>query len=213
MRTLLWIDSKTIDYLEQQLESGGVVLAQGDTVLGLLAAVSREGFLSLNRIKAREEKPYLLLVHDYKKALDLIEIPQDKSLQFENFMNSCWPGPVTLIFRAKQGIGQYMKAPNGTIAVRVPQHVGLLKLLERFNALFSTSANSSGVPVPGSIKEVEAGILNSVSSIVLNDESEHAQSTAPSTIIDCTGDQVVVVRKGAFPIDTLIAIFGKDLLV
>ena len=213
MRTLLWVDPETIDYLEQQLESGGIILAQGDTVLGLLAAVSRKGFLSLNRIKAREEKPYLLLVHDYKKALDLIEIPQGKLLQFEKFMNSCWPGPVTLIFRAKQGISQYMKASNGTVAIRVPEHAGLLKLLERFDALFSTSANSSGAPIPGSIKEVEGGIINSVSSIVLNDENEYSQSTVPSTIIDCTGDQVVVIRKGAFSIDTLVAIFGKDLLV
>ena len=204
MKRLLWNDLKTIDYLEQQLDNGEVVLAQGDTVLGLLANVSKVGAAHLNQVKVREKKPFLLLVHDYKKALDLIDLGDKKSIQIEKLMNNCWPGPVTLIFYAKQGLEPYIKHSNGTIAVRVPDHAGLLRLLERFDALFSTSANVSGEPVPHAIDQVDPAILHAVSCIVVNDEHEGSLSAVPSTIIDCTGDTLVVVRQGAFELTRLL---------
>jgi L-threonylcarbamoyladenylate synthase len=208
MRPLFWGEQKTIDCLELLLSKGGVILAEGDTVLGLLADVSRNGFERLNQIKTRTEKPYLLLVHDYKKALDLVEIAENKLLQTEKLMNNCWPGPVTLIFNAKQGLAHYMKAANGTIAVRVPDHAGLLQLLERFDALFSTSANLSGKPVPHALGQAEEAIVSSVDCVVVNDEHQKQQSSAvASTIIDCTGDRLVVVRQGAFSLEALAAFF------
>lgn len=136
MTQLLWKDLSTIDSLETILKRGGVVLAEGDTVLGLLADVSKEGFAQLNSIKIRTEKPYLVLVSDQKKALNLIDGAVFNEFQIEKLMNNCWPGPVTLIFKAKSGIAHFMKASNGTIALRVPAHEGLLSLLERFEALF-----------------------------------------------------------------------------
>jgi L-threonylcarbamoyladenylate synthase len=207
MGPLLWGDSKTIDCLEQQLRKGGVVLAEGDTVLGLLANVSQCGVEHLNQIKIREKKPYLILVHDYKKALNVVCVAEDRLLQIEKLMNNCWPGPVTLIFNAKHGLAPYMKAANGTIALRVPDHSGLLQLLERFDALFSTSANSSGAPVPSTIEQVDEAIVRSVACIVLNDAYEAPRSSLPSTIIDCTGDTLIVVRQGAFSIDGLVGMF------
>lgn len=205
MRSLLWNRSETIDLLEQELGKGGVVLAEGDTVLGLLANVSGNGARRLDHIKNRDKKPYLILVSDYKKALNLIDVPQDKLFQTEKLMNKCWPGPVTLIFSANRESDVYKKYSNGTFGIRVPHHNGLLQLLERFDALFSTSANSSGMPTPTTLQEVDATIMGAVEFVVLNNDTgdDAFKSTLPSTIIDCTGDQLVVVRHGAFPVDAL----------
>jgi tRNA threonylcarbamoyl adenosine modification protein (Sua5/YciO/YrdC/YwlC family) len=214
MRRLLWDNPETMDLLKKELQKGSVILGEGDTVLGLLADVSAQGVAMLNAIKGRSKKPYLILVHDYKKALKLIQDEPKQSFQIEKLMNVCWPGPVTLIFKAKNTIPAFMKAIDGTIALRVPNHKGLLQLLAQFDGLFSTSANSSGKPVPSSINEIDESIMRSVSAIVLNGEHETSQSTSlPSTIIDCTGERLVVVRQGAFPIDTLIDMFGKDLFL
>lgn len=209
MRTLLWGNHATIDLLKNELRQGRVVLGDGDTVLGLLADVSEEGVAQLNHIKSRSKKPYLVLVHDYKKALKFIQYDESKLLQTEKLMNICWPGPVTIIFRAKSDLPDFMKAADGTIALRVPKHDGLLQLLAHFDGLFSTSANSSGDPVPSSIEQVNDDIMHSVACIVLNNEYGSAQSAAiPSTIIDCTGDQLVVVRQGAFSVDALMSEFN-----
>jgi L-threonylcarbamoyladenylate synthase len=198
MRTLSWRNQETIDYLEKELRSGGVVLAEGDTVLGLLADVSEKGSAELDRIKSRSKKPYLVLVGDSTKALCLIEKGSNKVFQIEKLINICWPGPVTLIFRAKTGLLLPAQSAEGNIALRVPDHAGLLQLLAHFDALFSTSANSSGQPVPTSLEAVDSTIKSSVACFVANDIYDGSESDLPSTIIDCTGERLVVVREGAF---------------
>jgi L-threonylcarbamoyladenylate synthase len=203
MKTLLWDNPVTIDYLEKELHKGSVILAEGDTVLGLLADISEEGYAHLDYIKHRSKKPYLILVGSIKKAFNFIEYERGQYFQIEKLMNSCWPGPVTLIFKAKAGFVFSGKMIDNTVAIRVPDHAWLLNLLARFDALFSTSANSSGQPVPESLEQVDSHIMNSVSCVVVNDFNKKAQAVLPSTIIDCTGNQLVLVRKGAFDIGQL----------
>lgn len=210
MRTLSWGNPETIDLLVNTLHHGNVALAEGDTVLGLLADLSEQGFAQLDHIKNRSKKPYLVLVHDCKKALTFIEKAGLKVFQIEKLMNICWPGPVTLIFRAQKELPAFIKASDGTIALRVPKHDGLLQLLADFDGLFSTSANSSGEPVPSTIDQVNEDIMRSVACIVRNDADENPQTASlPSTIIDCTGDQLIVVRQGAFFADELIREFNS----
>lgn len=201
MRPLFWSNPGTVGLVEKELRKGGVVLVGGDTVFGLLADVSDAGRVQLDAIKNRSKKPYLLLVSDVKKALNLIQKDFVKISQIEKIMNVCWPGPATLIFKAKATIPSQAVSPEGNVAIRVPDHPGLLQLLQRFDALFSTSANISGNPVPRSLEEVDESIMASVVCIVLNDNQ--TESAHPSTIIDCTGDKFTVIRNGAFPVAKL----------
>lgn len=202
MRTLFWNNPETIEYLGRELHKGRVILAEGDTVLGLLADVSEKGRAELDAIKNRSKKPYLVLIGSPQKVFDFIEIDQKKVFQVEKIINICWPGPVTLIFRAKTGILEPAQSAEGNIALRVPDHAGLLALLQKFDALFSTSANSAGEPVPSSIDAVDGSIKDSVAAIVVN-EHKQSQGCLPSTIIDCTGERLVVVRQGAFDVSRL----------
>jgi L-threonylcarbamoyladenylate synthase len=208
MKPLFWDDFNTIDEVEKIIRQAGVVLAEGDTVLGLLADISAQGFAKLDAIKKRSKRPYLLLVGDQKKVLNLIEKSTHVDCQIENIMNICWPGPVTLILKAKSTVPVGVKAPDGTVAIRIPDHAGLLALLQRFEALYSTSANLAGAPVPNRLEEVDSSIMQAVDGIVLNDDGTN--STMPSTIIDCTGDTIKVIRQGAFPLEKLQAIFPVE---
>jgi L-threonylcarbamoyladenylate synthase len=209
MKTLFWDNQETVDYLQKELHAGGVVLAEGDTVLGLLADVSEKGRVQLDEIKSRSKKPYLILVATAQKAHDFIEIDAEKVFQTEKLMEKCWPGPVTLIFKAKTGIADYAQSADGTVALRVPDHAGLLQLLPHFDGLFSTSANNSGQPVPATVQEVDSSIFDAVSCVVMNDTQKKAESALPSTIIDCTGDELVIVRQGAFDSSFLIPFSNK----
>jgi L-threonylcarbamoyladenylate synthase len=205
MTPLLWNDKSTVDHVEEIVRNGGVILAEGDTILGLLVDISIKGHAALDRIKNRDKKPYLILVENQEKAFNFIEKDDAKSFQIEKIMNMCWPGPATLIFRAKQGGSPAVTSQNGTIAIRVPDHAGLLTLLSRCEGLFSTSANLSGMAVPTNLEDVDPSIMQSVAGVVLNDIS--AQPTLPSTIIDCTGEKIKIVREGAFPVEKLAEFF------
>jgi len=196
MKPLLWGNPETIIQVADMLQKGKVVLAAGDTVFGLLADISQEGYAQLDAIKNRSKQPYLLLVENKEKALNLVEKGAAEVFQFEKLLDICWPGPATLILKAKPEVPEGVKSPEGNIAVRVPDHEGLLRLLHRFDALYSTSANLKGKPVPANLEGVDASILESVSCVVLNDDE--SGSTLASTIIDCTGNKPKIVREGAF---------------
>ena len=85
----------------------------------------------------------------------------------------------------------------------MPNHAGLLSLLQHVPALFSTSANKSGQPVPTTIEALDVDILSSVAYIINDGEQGEAASTVPSTILDCTGEVIRVVREGAYSIERI----------
>lgn len=204
-KKLQWNHPDDIESLERIVRSGGVFIAQSDTVLGLFSSLTQQGFELLNVLKKRYEKPYIILISSPKYLKNFSDCQFDERLY--RLINSCWPGPVTLIFKARHDLSPWMKSSEGTIALRVPQHKGLLALLARIPGLFSTSANYTGEPIPQSLEQVDQSILKQVACIV-TDEDNGSSKRHPSTILDCTGSTIKVVREGAYPSTILESIYG-----
>ncbi len=189
---LSWQDSDSINLLERALGSDLTVLISSDTVLGLSAPLTKSGFEALNRIKGRERKPYLIILADKRQLGDYCDIPANPAIQ--RLIEQCWPGPLTLILPAKQGLGSHLTHGGTSIAIRIPAHKELLALLNRVGGLFSTSANKAGCTVPETIDQVDPAIIGQVGLIVIDERA----STTPSTILDCTTDTINLVREGAY---------------
>jgi L-threonylcarbamoyladenylate synthase len=187
-----WNDLQAIKRIEKSLQSGHVVAGSSDTVIGLLTAATQVGHDALDHVKRRSAMPYLVLVKDLETAKTLSPILQNGRVA--QLAHQFWPGPLTLIVPAKKDVPDYMKSASGGIALRVPAHAGLQKLLNKMGALFSTSANFSGEPVPHHINDIDPDILKQVSMIISDEEEGPA---IPSTILDCTRDQIKVIREGA----------------
>lgn len=199
-KSLLWSGREHRAELARLLWAGRVAITATDTVFGLLAPLTGHGFDSLNYLKKRANKPYLVLI-GHSSRLPLFT-DQPISLPLRRLIAFCWPGPVTLIFKAKSTLPSFLKGPDGTIALRVPGHRGLLQLLQSFKGLFSTSANPHGKPAPFSLSDIDEGLLQSVS-VVLSGDDIKKSDVMPSTILDCTQGVVRVVREGAYPINKL----------
>ncbi len=181
------------------LRQDNINLSSTDTVLGLLGRLTQKSFDKLNKIKERNDKPYIILVESLEKAQLF-----SHSFQIENIMRLAqivWPGPVTLIVKANQSLPKFLKSTNNTIALRIPKHEGLLAILRQFDGLFSTSANKAGMPVPNSLNEIEPTIIAAIDHIIVDIEKEI--KNIPSTILDCTGAQIKVIRQGAYPVEEL----------
>jgi L-threonylcarbamoyladenylate synthase len=203
-----WDSSEGLNAAQAAFNAGLAIVGDSDTVLGLFAPCSRAGIDLLDLIKGRREKPYLILVGSVEQVWELAEQPSDPDCMR---LLACWPGPLTLIFTARPDVPDYMQSVNHTIAVRIPDHEALQTLALRCGGLFSTSANKTGMPVPESVERVDAGILAMVSCVVRNGtQNKENVPKQPSTILDCTGDVVRVVRTGAYPIDALATIYGKS---
>jgi|SRR5579859_1031746 len=199
--SLSWNSPDDRALIKKALMHDELVLGTTDTVLGLFANVTKEGFERLNVVKKRYEKPYIILIASQEKVSSFAEV---KSESVRRIMTLGWPGPVTLILNKNTQCPDFFSYGKGTVALRVPDHQGLLMLLKSFQGLFSTSANISGKQVPTTIEYVDPDIVKQVRYYI----DTNSSYSAPSTILDCTGKQINVVRSGAYEIEKLEHIAG-----
>lgn len=210
-RFLSWHDINDIKFIARTIAQGKVFVGTSDTVLGLLAEASPIGVQSLNNIKGRSHKPYIILIQSTHFMSNFSDCNMNQACNL--LIKNCWPGPLTIIVRAQSQVPRDLVSVEGTVALRVPDHKGLQKLLELVPALFSTSANAAGSPVPAKVDEIESPILNSVAGIITDDHQNNAvHISQPSTIIDCTGSQVHLIREGAYPVQVLESICGQKII-
>ncbi len=179
----------------QVIASGGVIVYPTDTFYGLGADPrNRAAVLRLFSVKGRQvDQPILLLIADASAVGQwAAEIPA----QAESLMNRFWPGPLTLVFKARSGILPELTAGTGTIGLRVPGNPLTRELLQYVGcALTGTSANISGRPEPRSATDAGA-IADLVDAIF---DGGPSMSDQPSTIVDVSAGGIHIVREGVIP--------------
>jgi tRNA threonylcarbamoyl adenosine modification protein (Sua5/YciO/YrdC/YwlC family) len=204
-RVFFWGVASAIRLAKAALFQSETLLTTTDTVPGLLSSICHKGFLSLNAIKkGRDSKPYIVLIHSVQQLHYFVD---EKTLTpgCRELMKRCWPGPLTIICKAKPKLPSYVKSDQGTIALRCPKHEGLLRLLQGAQGLFSTSANLSGQQTPKLLKDVDLSVVDAVSYVIA--DLKEKQDLQPSTIIDVSHLQdgkkgkdrnITFVRLGAY---------------
>jgi tRNA threonylcarbamoyl adenosine modification protein (Sua5/YciO/YrdC/YwlC family) len=213
-KKLLWHHPLSINLLSKSLLSEEISITSTDTIPGFLAYLSQNNFQKLNTLKgSRNDKPYLVLIAYSEKIFEFVN-PTFISPKILNLLQNCWPGPLTVVFKAKDSLPVFLKSREGTIALRCPKHDGLLKLLQSFDGLFSTSANKSTKPAAQNMQNIDPEIANSVKYLVDDENTETTQSLhQPSTIIDATcPDKLRLSREGAFSLTKLEQIYGTKII-
>ena len=198
---LHWGNQHDVERAALLLGQGKVIVGSSDTVLGLLSAISEQGYQNLNSIKRRTDKPYLILLDSPSTLATYASMPLQGWVT--KLIQQYWPGPLTIIIKAREGLADWMQAFDGTVAVRVPDHDGIRALAARIGPLFSTSANLSGESVPDCFQDIRSVLTNRVAAFI--DDSKQP-SLQPSTIVDCTGDFPIIIREGAIPSTEIMAI-------
>ncbi len=193
-----WQDKTIVDEIIKKLKNGLVVAGTSDTVVGLIAPLTQNGFDTLNKIKGRSDKPYLVLVGNREQANQFTDALQKEPIK--TLIENCWPGPLTLIVPAKESVPSIATSSSNAIALRVPNHAGLQKVSTAMGGIFSTSANQTDQPVPQTIDALDQKIKDSVALII---DDRKLSNKNPSTILDCTGDAIKIVREGAYSKDFL----------
>jgi L-threonylcarbamoyladenylate synthase len=147
----------------------------------------------LFEIKGRKaDQPILLLIKD---AAEVRTWAAEISPSADELMKRFWPGPLTLVFKARPGVLPELTAGTNTIGLRVPG-TELARELLRFldTPLTGTSANRAGGPSPKTAREAMESIGDVVDLIL---DGGTTAGGKPSTIVDVSGDHPKVIRKGA----------------
>ncbi len=176
------------------LAGGGVVAYPTDTLYGLgvdprqAAAVER-----LYRIKLRRVEQAIPLIASNQAQVVACAGALGKANA--RLAKAFWPGPLTLVLPAWEGLAPGVSAEGGTVAVRVPDHPiaqGLAAALGY--PVTSTSANRSGQAAPASAIGVTASIGDTVDLLI---DGGATAGGRPSTIVDTASGAPRLVRAGA----------------
>ena len=185
-----------VDAAVDAIRSGRLAVVPTDTVYGLAAsAYSPRPARLLYRVKGREEvKPTALVASDVDLLLECLPELRGRAALV---VRALLPGPYTLVLPNPAERFRWLCGSRpGTIGVRVPSLDGqAAEVLERVGAMVATSANLSGGPDPRTIDDVPAEIRAAAAAVL---DAGPLPGT-PSTVIDFTGAEPVVLRVGAVP--------------
>ena len=176
------------------IRDGELAIVPTDTVYGLAATPHSEApvrrlYLAKGRIP---QQPTALVVRD----LDVLsELLPELTGAAAAVARALLPGPYTLIVPNPAGRFPWLAGSRPeTIGVRIPALTGTaLDLLETVGALVATSANLPGGPDPRTLADVPDTLRAAASALV----DGGALPGTPSTVIDVTGPEPVVLREGA----------------
>ncbi|MCK4688171.1 MAG: threonylcarbamoyl-AMP synthase [Candidatus Lokiarchaeota archaeon] len=149
-------------------------------------------------IKFRDRsKGLLLLVSDFEEASKIVEFNEVAKRLADKY----WPGQLTLILKRKEPniIPLEVSAHQDTLGLRVPENKIILKILRilkekgYLGGIIGTSANYSGEPPSISGDEVVKKLLSPIDLII---DGGKSKSKTPTTIIDCTTQELKFLRIG-----------------
>jgi L-threonylcarbamoyladenylate synthase len=190
-----------------QMREHKVLAYPTETVYGFGGAVDGDSVARLIELKGRPaNKPFLLIV----AASDMItRLGLHLTSYASQLAAGFWPGPLTLVLPGgEKQVPDQLRGPEGGIAVRWTPHRGLSRLVQVYGSpITSTSANRPGVPPATNASQILEQWTDAVASGTLHVlNGGQLLSSAPSTVVDCTGPRPRVIRPGAILFATLRAI-------
>jgi L-threonylcarbamoyladenylate synthase len=187
------MDKECFDSAVRALETGDVVVYPTDTLYALGADIGNDAAVrKIFQLKQRPlSAPLPVAVANVNEIDEFADIPP----VIYSFITRFLPGSMTVILRKKKSVSDLITAGLPDVAVRIPANETALSLLSRFGPLTVTSANIHGEKTPGVIKGVQMLFRDEVKVYL----DEGLLQGLPSTIVNLTGKQPVVVREGVIP--------------
>ena len=182
------------------LHAGGLIAFPTDTVYGVGAlAYHGHAIESIYIAKDRPvEKAIPVLISDVE---DVDRVAMDIPDAARTLASRFWPGPLTILFPKRADLPESVSATS-TVGVRVPDHETARALLRAAGPMAVTSANISGAQSPVTAEEVHQQLGGRIPLIV---DGGRTPGGVPSTLVDCTGAELRVLREGPITLTQLLA--------
>jgi L-threonylcarbamoyladenylate synthase len=201
-------DIEIIKKAAEVIKSGGTVVFPTETVYGLGAnALSAEACQKIFEAKGRpQDNPLIVHVADFDVSKYVKYVPDNAKRLMEAF----WPGPLTIIMPKSDTIPEKVTGGLDSVAIRMPENKTARKLIELAGVpIAAPSANTSGRPSPTTIEHCIEDLKGKVNMII---GGEKCEVGLESTVVDTTGDSVVILRPGGVTKEMLESVVGEVLI-
>jgi len=177
----------------QILQAGGVAAVPTDSSYALVCRLDdKTAAENLRRIRQVDDKHHLTLL--CKDLSELARFARVDNRQYR-LLKLGTPGPYTFILEATKEVPRRLSHPSRrTIGLRVPDH----KVLQELLALFGEPLLATTLILPGDTEplndatEIRKRLQKSLQAVV----DAGACAMAPTTVVDLSGDEPVLVRQG-----------------
>jgi len=177
----------------QWLSDGGLVAVPTDSSYAVVARLDDKAAAdALRRLRGLDERHHLTLL-----CRDLAEIGHFARVDNRQYrlLKVATPGPWTFILEATREVPRRVSHPSRkTIGIRVPQHAVTLALLEQVGAplLSTTLIPKDEDEAMNDAEAISERYAHELAAVI--DAGACPQS--PTTVIDLTGDEPAVLRRG-----------------
>ena len=193
--------SRDIETAAKLLREGSLVAVPTETVYGLAGNGLDERVIeSIYEVKGRPAvKPISLMVPGPEMIDELcMEVPEAAWQLAERF----WPGPLTLVLRARPSIPDILRAGGTTVGLRCPRQEKTLRLLREVEfPLAVPSANPSGLESPKDADQVLAYFDGKIAAVI---DGGPCALGLESTVLDLSQTPYRILRQGSLPAEEIM---------
>jgi tRNA threonylcarbamoyl adenosine modification protein (Sua5/YciO/YrdC/YwlC family) len=185
--------TRNIKTIVESLQKGGVIIYPTDTIYGLGCDIFEH--------KAIERICAIKQVNPLKAQLsficydlsDLSKYTKSISTPLYRLLKSYLPGPYTFILPASREVPKILKSKKDTIGIRVPDNLIARTIVKELgHPIVSTTLPGEMVEDYTDPEIMHANFNKQVDMVI----DAGVGGMIPSTIIDCTGEEPVIVRQG-----------------
>ncbi|AXY76538.1 threonylcarbamoyl-AMP synthase [Paraflavitalea soli] len=185
---------RNIHTIVNGLSKGEVIIYPTDTIYGLGCDIYQQKAIErICRIKqVNPQKAQLSFIcHDLS---DLSQYTKSISTPLYRMLKSYLPGPYTFILPASKEVPKILKSKKDTIGIRVPDNnIARAIVKELGHPILSTTLPGEMVEEYTDPELMYANFEKLVDIVV----DGGIGGMVPSTVIDCTGEEPVIIRQGA----------------
>ncbi len=185
---------RNIRTITETLLNGGVMIYPTDTIYGLGCDIHQHKAVErICRIKSFDpaKAHFSFICHDLGS---LSQYTKSISTPLYRLLKSHLPGPYTFILPASKEVPKLLKSRKNTVGIRIPDNnIARSIVKELGHPLLSTSLPGEMVEEYTDPELIRDRFEKQVDIIV----DGGIGGMIPSTVIDCTGDEPVVIRQGA----------------
>ena len=187
---------RNIKTLVECLLDGGVIIYPTDTIYGLGCDIFQHKAVErICRIKQVDPAKAQLSFVCYDLS-DLSNYTKSISTPLYRMLKNYLPGAYTFILPASKQVPKILKSKKDTIGLRVPDNIIARSLVRELGHPILSSSLPGEMVEEYTDPEMIHDKFEKLVDIVVDGG---IGGILPSTIIDCTGDEPVVVRKGLGP--------------
>ncbi len=186
------------------LEKGEIICYPTDTLYGLGADIKNiDAVKKLFNIKKRSiDQPLSVAVSDLDSLEKIAYVNKKSKVLIDRFL----PGQLCILLKKKKTVPDIVTSGLKKVAIRIPDNKTALEILRNFGPITCTSANIHGKKTPNEIKYIRNIFKDSVS--VYFDEG--ILSSKASTIVDVSGKNLKIIRKGAVKKEEIVKVINNE---